>query len=93
MAEVEPHCCEQIVQTLEKLRPDLETESLGTGWEVFTDGCCWIDKAGQLHAGWAVVGCKGEGGQLEVLRQDMVNGSPSAQAAELQAMVEALKFC
>lgn len=92
MLEGDPHCCETRVKETARLRADLQTTPLDGGWLMFTDGCCWCDKQGQLHAGWAVVGQEGPQEVLQVLRQGTMEGHQSAKAAELQAMVEALKW-
>ena len=88
-----PHQCWPKIQAELKLRPDLRGEPLeGTGpkevW--FTDGCCYKDPLGTNIASWAVVQETSEGTH-QVLRSVRELEQPSAQRAELRALVEALE--
>ncbi|XP_037835053.1 uncharacterized protein LOC108247184 [Kryptolebias marmoratus] len=92
VSEGEPHQCEELVVKLEKVRPDLEAGPL-QGMQVrqlFTDGCCYRHPTEGLKAGYAVVE-QTETGQ-RVLKAAQLDGAPSAQRAEVRAVVEALKL-
>ncbi|XP_037101594.1 uncharacterized protein LOC119119282 [Syngnathus acus] len=88
---VGPHECASKVQTVAKVRPDLYSTPLGHGRVVFTDGCCWRDRMGSLHAAAAAV--EWRDGSFQPLKVMKLNTHPSAQAAEVFALVLALRQC
>ncbi|XP_061120925.1 uncharacterized protein LOC133143150 [Syngnathus typhle] len=88
---VGPHECASKVQTVTKVRPDLYSTPLGHGRVAFTDGCCWRDRMGSLHAAAAAV--EWRGGSFQPLKVMKLNTHPSAQAAEVFALVLALRQC
>lgn len=59
---------------------------------MFTDGCCWRQSNGELKAGWAVVGSRCEGEELETLTEGTLKGPQSVQLAELTAVIKALQW-
>ncbi|KAK2915199.1 hypothetical protein Q8A73_005793 [Channa argus] len=84
--------CEDRVQIETKARVDLQTEMLkGEAEMLFTDGCCFRHSTEGLKAGYGVVRRTKEG-QYEVVSAGLVTKQPSAQTAELVAMIEALKW-
>ncbi|XP_061122261.1 uncharacterized protein LOC133149058 [Syngnathus typhle] len=88
---VGPHECASKVQTVTKVRPDLYSTPLGHGRVAFTDGCCWRDRMGSLHAAAAAV--EWRDGSFQPLKVMKLNTHPSAQAAEVFALVLALRQC
>ncbi|XP_013888394.1 uncharacterized protein LOC106535831 [Austrofundulus limnaeus] len=83
------HDCMRKVQTEEKIRPDLETEHIPGSEVLYTDGCCFRMEDGNSKSGFAVV--RQEGQRIEILQSGKLEGQQSAQKAEIQAVVEALK--
>ena len=89
--EGEPHDCEATIRADLKLRPDLASSPL-EGPEVrewFTDGSCHKTDNGTNVASRALV--EQVGFQHTTLRSGLVTDKPSAQRAELLAMVEAVE--
>ncbi|KAK0155330.1 Pol polyprotein [Merluccius polli] len=56
----------------------------------YTDGCCYKNPAGENVASWAIIQTL-EDGTLTTLRSGLETTRPSAQRAELRALVEALE--
>lgn len=75
-----------------EIAPDLKAVLLTKPHRVlFTDGCCWRTKGGELKAGWAVVEAR-DRQWLEVSAGTIERGH-SAQMAEVVAIVKALELC
>lgn len=90
--EGEMHDCVAKVREDRQCRPGLRTEPLEKGKELFVDGCCFRDEYGELQTGWAVV--QGERGSelFTTVAEGKVKGKPSAQRAEVTAVLEALRY-
>ncbi|XP_057680077.1 uncharacterized protein LOC130908551 [Corythoichthys intestinalis] len=84
-----PHECALKIKPLVKIRPDLYAEPLDHGRILFTDGCCWRDKQGNLHAAAAVV--EWQDGHFTTIKSQQMSTHPSAQAAEVLALILALE--
>ncbi|KAK0139828.1 Gag-pol polyprotein [Merluccius polli] len=87
-----PHQCIPIIQRTLKIRPDLSAEPQeGTDkHEWYTDGCCYKTTHGENIASWAVV-TQDTSGLRTTLHYGLEPDHPSAQKAELRALVEALE--
>ncbi|XP_057682819.1 uncharacterized protein LOC130909896 [Corythoichthys intestinalis] len=86
---VGPHECALMIKPLVKIRPDLYAEPLDHGRILFTDGCCWRDKQGNLHAAAAVV--EWQDCHFTTIKTQQMSTHPSAQAAEILALILALE--
>lgn len=84
-----PHECEEVAR-VGKVRADLKAEPLEGGEVVFTDGCCYRDDKEGLQAAWAVV--RTTPGGHETVSQGKVQEHPSAQKAEVLAVIAALRW-
>lgn len=84
-----PHDCVHQVELEEKIRPDLLTKHIPGTEVLYTNGCCFLTEDGTLRSGFAVVRQEGNGFTCVASRQPQ--GPQSAQRAEIQAVVEALK--
>ncbi|XP_054653791.1 ribonuclease H-like [Dunckerocampus dactyliophorus] len=85
-----PHECALQVSFDSKVRPDLQTKPLSDGLVLFTDGCCFRSPSGDLHAASAVVQFDPVANTFHTVCTDTAFSTPSAQAAELRALVLAL---
>ncbi|XP_030579610.1 uncharacterized protein LOC115776172 [Archocentrus centrarchus] len=85
----EPHDCQEKVLEDLKIRPDLVSEPIEGAENWYTDGGCYKDKQGDLQAGYAVVRETETG--YQIVRAKKLTERPSAQRAELLAMITALQ--
>lgn len=90
MGEGEPHVCVEQVKKEEKVRADLQVEPISGAINLYTDGCCYRDEKEGLKAAYAVV--KEDQGQMETVKVERLQGTQSAQRAEVVAVIEALKW-
>ena len=86
-----PHNCTPRILSELRARPDLQGSPLETPKTVwYTDGCCYKDALGTNIASWAVVE-QGPTGVCHTRHSGILPEYPSAQRAELTAMVVALE--
>ena len=86
-----PHNCNEHIEKELKIRPDLGGSPQQEPKEVwYTDGCCYKDPTGANVASWAVVQQE-DSGLCHTLFSGLLPDHPSAQRAELMAMVRALE--
>ncbi|XP_037651338.1 uncharacterized protein LOC119503569 [Sebastes umbrosus] len=87
------HLCAEKSMSFTKLRADLETTPLTIcDLSLFTDGCCFRHPTEGLKAGYAVVSVPDVTSKPITLCSATLDGKQSAQAAELTAVVSALKL-
>lgn len=87
--EGEPHECIPRAEAEEQIRPGLSSIPLTKPQlTLFCDGCCFKTDSGKLVASYAIVEQTDKG--YEVREQQVLQDRPSAQRAELLALVRAL---
>ncbi|KAK0146709.1 Gag-pol polyprotein [Merluccius polli] len=96
-----PHNCSQHITEQLRARSDLRASPLkGKDVETwFTDGCCYKDPQGNNIASWAVVRQERNDDhrydsrpEYATLRHGVLEDRPSAQKAELMAVIQALEM-
>ncbi|XP_049328657.1 uncharacterized protein LOC125797840 [Astyanax mexicanus] len=93
MLEGPPHECAEKVATQEKVRPDLLATPIPGSWNLWTDGCGYRADTGEIRAGYAVVQeTTGETDEFWTVAAKEVKQNPSAQKAELLAVIAALEL-
>uniref|UniRef100_A0AAQ4S0Y0 RNase H type-1 domain-containing protein n=2 Tax=Gasterosteus aculeatus aculeatus TaxID=481459 RepID=A0AAQ4S0Y0_GASAC len=81
-------CCHSLEA---KVRTDLKGTALThSEWKLFSDGSCFRHPQKGLQSGYAVVRSHGAG--TEVLEAEKLQGSQSAQRAEVLALIRALQL-
>ena len=86
-----PHDCAPLILSELRARPDLQGSPLdGPKMVWYTDGCCYKDSLGTNIASWAVVE-QDPTGLCHTKHSGILSEFPSAQRAELTAMVVALE--
>ncbi|XP_037631697.1 uncharacterized protein LOC119491623 [Sebastes umbrosus] len=89
----EKHSCMEKSEPFVKLRPGLEALPLPEPQlDLYTDGCCFRHPTEGLKAGYAVISLVNPGNQPVTLCASPLEGKQSAQAAELTAVVCALRI-
>ncbi|XP_068998257.1 uncharacterized protein [Embiotoca jacksoni] len=83
------HECATRVTLEDKARPDLKTSPIAGADDVYTDGCCFRHPQEGLKAGYAVI--KRQRDDYLTVTAERLKGAPSAQRAEVVALIEALK--
>lgn len=86
----EPHLCVERAAKDEKVRTDLQASPIEGARDLFTDGCCFRHEQDGLRAAYAVV--EDQGKETVVLKAERLEGTQSAQRAEVVAVIEALKI-
>lgn len=89
MVDGEPHCCEELSNRENKYRGDLKEELIEGARTMYVDGCCFRSGTEGLRAGYVVVEQNGQG-KWDTIKEGKVE-PPSAQRAELRAMIQAIK--
>ncbi|KAL6456704.1 hypothetical protein MHYP_G00352480 [Metynnis hypsauchen] len=93
MLEGPPHECAEKVARQEKVRPDLLATPIPGSWNLWTDGCGYRADTGEVRAGYAVVQENtGETDEFWTVVAKEVKQNPSAQKAELLAVIAALEL-
>ncbi|XP_053731649.1 uncharacterized protein LOC128765183 [Synchiropus splendidus] len=87
--QLDPHNCSVAVGKDLRPRPDTHTTPLNTGIHLYTDGCCFRGASGELFAAAAVIWDRGT--VFDVYTTQVLHDRPSAQAAEVLAIVLALE--
>lgn len=86
MVDGEPHCCEELTNRENKYRGDLKEELIEGARTMYVDGCRFTSGTEGLQVGYTGVEQNG----WETIKEGKVE-PPSAQRAELRAMIQALK--
>lgn len=86
-----PHCYEEKTEGDSKLREGLQKVEIQDAEDLFVDGCCHRSQDGQLHAAYAVVRPDPSGTGWQTVEAGSVT-PPSAQKAELVALLQALRY-
>ncbi|XP_047444504.1 uncharacterized protein LOC125010167 [Mugil cephalus] len=89
MSNGEPHQCTERVHRDEKVRPDLLSEPIRGGRDLYTDGCCYRHDKDGLVSAYAVVEQTETG--THTVRAERIQGQQSAQRAEVLAVIAALE--
>ncbi|XP_047461249.1 uncharacterized protein LOC125020039 [Mugil cephalus] len=89
MSNGEPHQCTERVHRDEKVRPDLLSEPIKGGRDLYTDGCCYRHDKDGLVSAYAVVEQTETG--THTVRAERIQGQQSAQRAEVLAVIAALE--
>ncbi|XP_047424918.1 uncharacterized protein LOC124996183 [Mugil cephalus] len=89
MSNGEPHQCTERVHRDEKVRPDLLSEPIKGGRDLYTDGCCYQHDKDGLVSAYAVVEQTETG--THTVRAERIQGQQSAQRAEVLAVIAALE--
>ncbi|KAL6476366.1 hypothetical protein MHYP_G00148650 [Metynnis hypsauchen] len=93
MLEGPSHECAKKVEVEVKIRPDLKGTPIEGALNFWTDGCGYRGESGEIKAGFAVVQeVKGEEDEFWTVVSKEVKNGPSAQKAELLAVIAALEL-